>query len=190
MFDLRRILALLAAMTLALGVVACGGDDDEDTGGGDTQAQTQEANQDIKGTVRTTAIWTGPEQQAFQAVLDGFQKKYPGVTAKYTSGGDQLPTVLSTAVEGGNPPDVAAVAQPGLAQDFAKKGALKEIEYAREVMEENFAEDWVKLGTIEGKLYGLPFKGANKSTVWHNVQAFTDAGVEPATDWETFLQNA
>ena len=58
---------------------------------------------------------------------------------KYTSAGDQLPTVLSTAVQGGNPPSVAFVAQPGLMQDFVKQGALKPIEYARDVVEENYS---------------------------------------------------
>jgi len=35
------------------------------------------------------------------------------------------------------------------------------------------------LATAGGKLYGLFFKGANKSTVWYNVKAFNDAGVQP-----------
>ena len=40
-------------------------------------------------------------------MLDGFKEKYPDVTVKYKSAGDNTPTVLSTAVEGGNPPDLA-----------------------------------------------------------------------------------
>ena len=36
----------------------------------------------------------------------------------------QLPTQLSTAVQGGNPPDIAVLPQPGLMKDFAGKGAL------------------------------------------------------------------
>jgi alpha-glucoside transport system substrate-binding protein len=190
-------LTLLCTLLLALAmtITACGGDDggtEEPTGGGTetTQEDTASETSDASGEVSVTAVWSGAEQEAFEAVIDGFKEVAPNVTVKYNSGGDQLPTVLSTAVEGGNPPDVAAVAQPGLAADFAKKGALKEIEYARSEMEENFNEDWIKLGTIDGKLYGLPFKGANKSTVWHNVQAFEDAGIEPATDWEGFLENA
>ena len=101
---------------------------------------------------------------------------------KYTSAGDNLATVLSTAVQGGNPPSVAFVAQPGLMQDFVKQGALKPIEYARDVVEENFSQDYVDLGSVDGKLYGFVFKGANKSTVWYNVKAFEDAGVEPPAD--------
>jgi ABC-type glycerol-3-phosphate transport system substrate-binding protein len=182
-------------LALAMTVTACGGEDEQEGGGNDTAGtQTTEnagaEKSDATGEVAVTAVWSGPEQEAFQAVIDGFKETAPNVTVKYTSGGDQLPTVLSTAVEGGNPPDVAVVAQPGLAQQFVDKKALKPIDYAKDVLTENFSEDWIKLGTFDGALYGMPFKGANKSTVWHNVQTFEDAGVEPATDWETFLQNA
>jgi ABC-type glycerol-3-phosphate transport system substrate-binding protein len=191
-----RWLALLCTLLLALAmtVTACGGDDEEEGGSADTATTETQASEpttsDATGDVAVTAVWSGAEQKAFEAVIDGFKKTAPNVNVKYTSGGDQLPTVLSTAVEGGNPPDVAVVAQPGLAQQFVEKGALKPIDYAKDVIAENFAEDWIKLGTIDGQLYGLPYKGANKSTVWHNVQAFEDAGVEPATEWEAFLENA
>ena len=188
MTDLRRIAAVLAALMLALTVAACGGDDEES---GDNQTSTTEqTNKDVKGTVSTTAIWSGPEQKAFGAVLDGFEKKYPGVTAKYNSAGDQLPTVLSTAVEGGNPPDVAIVGQPGLVQQFVAKGALKPISFIEETVRNDFGEDWVKVGTVEGQLYGLLFKAANKSTVWFNTQSYEDAGIEPPTDWNGFIENA
>jgi ABC-type glycerol-3-phosphate transport system substrate-binding protein len=189
MTDLRRILAVLATLVLALGVAACGGDDDEDSGSNET-ATTEETAKDVKGTVSTIAIWSGAEQEAFRAVLDGFEKKYPGVTAKYNSAGDQLPTVLSTAVEGGKPPDVAIVGQPGLVKQFQAKGALKPIDFLQDTVEQDFGEDWVKVGTVDGQLYGLLFKAANKSTVWFNTQAFEDAGIEPPEDWEAFLDNA
>ena len=49
-------------------------------------------------------------------------------------------------------------------------------------MAANYAPDWIELGSVNGKLYGLFFKAANKSTVWYNVKAFKDAGVDAAED--------
>jgi alpha-glucoside transport system substrate-binding protein len=186
MRDLRKIVALVAALILALGVVACGDDDGDEGGGGGAE----QANTDISGSVSTMAIWSGPEQRAFEAVLAGFEKKYPNVTTRYDSAGDQLPTVLSTAVEGGKPPDVAIVGQPGLVQQFQEKNAIKPIDFVKDTVEQDFGPDWVKVGTIDGKLYGLLFKAANKSTVWFNTQVFQDAGVQPPGDWQAFLDNA
>jgi ABC-type glycerol-3-phosphate transport system substrate-binding protein len=55
-------------------------------------------------------------------------------------------------------------------------------------MEQNYSQGWIDLGTVDGTLYGLPFKGANKSTIWYNVQAFEDAGVSPPETWEQLIE--
>src|SRR4051812_10563805 len=136
------------------------------------------------GTISVEAVWSGPEQKSFQAVLAGFKKTNPGVTVKYTSAGDQLPTVLATAVAGGNPPDIAVLPQPSLLKDFAAKNALKPITFASATISANYAPVWKTLGTVNGKLYGLFFKGANKSTVWYNVPVFKNAGVAPPKTWD------
>jgi ABC-type glycerol-3-phosphate transport system substrate-binding protein len=187
----RRLLLLLGLvlMLVPAAIAGCGGDDDEDGGeAGDTGAATDEGG-GASGSVSVMAVWTGPEQEAFQAVLDGFTEANPDVTVNYTSAGDQLPTQLSTAVEGGNPPDIAVLPQPGLMRDFAEQGALQPIDFAQGDIEENFGESVIELGTVDGTLYGFLFKAANKSLVWYNVQAYSDAGVEPAEDWDTFIEN-
>jgi ABC-type glycerol-3-phosphate transport system substrate-binding protein len=144
----------------------------------------------VSGSVSMIGVWTGPEQKRFQAVLAGFKKKYPDVNVKYTSGGDNVPTILSTAVQGGNPPDLASIAQPGLVKDFATRGKLKSIGFARGTLAANFAKSWLDLGTVNGKLYGFVFKGANKSTVWYSVTAFKNAGVKPPKTWPQLLSAA
>jgi alpha-glucoside transport system substrate-binding protein len=187
------LLALLVAL-LALMAAGCGGGDEEGSGdtGGETAAATGDegaANEDVSGNISVLATWTGAEGESFQAVLDAFMEQYPNVKVTYKSAKEPA-TVLSTSVEGGNPPDLAALPQPGFMIDFAERGALQPIDFAQETISENYSEDWINLGTVDGKLYGLFFKGANKSTVWYNVQAFEDAGVEPPTDWDAFLENA
>jgi alpha-glucoside transport system substrate-binding protein len=175
-------LALLAALILA--VAACGGDEEE---GGDG---TTPAGGQVSGSISIMGTWSGAEQASFQAVIDAFTEQNPDVTVRYNSAGDALPTVLSTAVEGGNPPTIAAVAQPGLIQDYADREAVKPIDFAVDVISESFNESVMQVGTFNDTLYGLLFKAANKSTVWYNVQAFGDAGVEAPETWEDFLSVA
>jgi alpha-glucoside transport system substrate-binding protein len=178
------LLALMLALVLAAVAAGCGGDDDDDEGAATTPAETEEA---VSGSVSIMAVWTGPEQEGFQAVLDGFTEANPDVEVNYTSAGDQLPTQLSTAVEGGNPPDVAVLPQPGLMRDFAGQDALQPLDFAADDIETNLGESAVELGSVDGTLYGFLFKAANKSTVWYNVAAFEDAGVEPPETWDDFL---
>jgi ABC-type glycerol-3-phosphate transport system substrate-binding protein len=177
---LTRLVLPAAISLLAVAAAGCGGGGDNSNGSGGN----------VSGSVSVMAVWTGPEQQSFEAVLKGFTDANPDVTVNYTSAGDQLPTQLSTAVAGGNPPDMAVLPQPGLMDDFVKKGALKPLDYAKDDVKSNLGDSAVDLGTVDGKLYGFLFKAANKSTVWYNVKAFDDAGVEPPKTWDDLLKAA
>jgi alpha-glucoside transport system substrate-binding protein len=141
----------------------------------------------VSGTISIIAKWTGAEQASFLAVLAPFKKANPGVTVKYQGAGDNTPQIVSTAIAGGNPPDIATMPQPGTMADFAKRGALKPITFAKGTIAAHYTPFWVNLGTINGKLYGLFFKGSQKSTVWYNVKSFKNAGVKPGKTWPQFL---
>jgi alpha-glucoside transport system substrate-binding protein len=168
-------LALLVG-ALAFVAAGCGGDDDGDGGA--------EGSEEITGSISAMATWSGAEQEDFQAVIDGFNELYPNVEVKYTSGGDNLAPLLNTAVEGGNPPDLAAIAQPGLMADFAEQGSIQPMDNLRDAIVDNMGEDVADAGAVDGTQYGLLFKGANKSTIWYAVPSFEEAGVEPPEDWD------
>jgi ABC-type glycerol-3-phosphate transport system substrate-binding protein len=175
-------------LALLLLVGACGSDNK--SGSGATTAGDTTAAAKVSGSIAFTGVWTGDEQKFFQAVIAAFEKKNPDATVKYTAGGDNIVTVLSTAVEGGNPPAMASLAQPGVVADFAGRGALKPIDFASAAIKDNFGQSVLDVGSVDGKPYGLLFKAANKSTVWYNVAAFKDAGVEPPKTWDELLAAA
>ena len=146
--------------------------------------------QGASGTISIIGKWVKDEEKSFQAVLAPFKKANPGVKIKYTGAGDNVPQIVSTAIAGGNPPDLATLPQPGLMKQFAQKGSAKSIDFAKGVISQNFAPVWLQLGTVNGKLYGLFFKGANKSTVWYNVKAFKNAGVKAPSSFADLLKAA
>ena len=172
----RWLVSALVVGALAVVAAGCGGDDN---GGGGV-----EGSSDITGNLSVMAIWGGDEQDSFQAVIDGFTAKYPNVTVKYTSGGDNLAPLLSTAIKGGNPPDLAAVGQPGLMQGFVEQGAIQPIDQLRQQIVDNFGQAVADVGAVDGKQYAVMFKGANKSTIWYNVADFDEAGVKAPTTWD------
>lgn len=177
------LLALLAALTLV--AAGCGGDDNESSTATTAPAQLQLA--DLKGqTVQVAAIWSGDEQEKFQKVLDDFAQR-TGATVKYSPTGDDVGAYLGTKIAGNAAPDVALLPNPGLLNDLAGKGNLQPIDdVAGAQVDANFAPIWRTLGTSSGKLYGVFFKAANKSTVWYNKKVFETAGVQPPADWDAF----
>ena len=171
----------LACITVAVALLAAG------LAGAGTRSHNHAGqNLAVKGTITFDGIWTASSgQKQFADVIKAFNKTYPNVHVNYKPVGNDLPTVLATAVAGGHPPDMADIAQPGTVAQLAKQGKLKPITYASSTIAQNFAPAWRQLGTYSGKLYALVFKAANKSVVWYNVPAFKTAGV---TAPKTFSQ--
>ncbi len=176
-------LGVILAISVLLS--ACGGGGGGGNGGGTGDA----AEADVSGNITVQAVWTGQEGESFRRVLAGFNERYPNVDVDYKSAQD-LATVLATAVQGGNPPDVAALPNPGLLRDFAERGELSPVEFARDTVAENYAEEWIRLASVDGTLYGVFFKGANKSAGWYNIDVFEAAGVEPPATWDELLAAA
>jgi alpha-glucoside transport system substrate-binding protein len=178
---MRYRLAFIAVVAFL--VAGCGGG-----GGGGKKSSSGGGASNVKGSVTMVAVWTGAEQDAFQAILNGFKSKYPNVKVRYQAQKDPA-SFLSTAVEGGNPPDLAALPAPGIIKGFVGRG-LKPLDFAKSTIGANYAPGWLSAGTFNGKLYALFFKGANKSTVWYNVKAFKDAGVTAPKTWDDLSKDA
>jgi maltose-binding protein MalE len=138
----------------------------------------------VSGSISFDGIWTGSEAASFGKVIKAFNKVYPKVKVNYKPVGNNVPTVLATAIAGGHPPDMADIAQPGLIKQLADQGHIKPLTFAKGVVAQNFAPSWMQLGTFNGKFYALPFKAANKSLLWYNVPSFKTAGVKAPKTWK------
>lgn len=187
-----RLIAILAALMMV--AVTCGDGDDDTNGATDdtTEDTTEEgALPDLSGVqLEVAVVPTGTEAELFGAVFDAFEEE-TGASVTLTSTGDDIAAVLGPRIAGGDPPDVALLPQPGLLKDLADQGVLQPLEeVAGEAVDQHYADIWRELGSVEGELYGVWFKAANKSLVWYNTGVFEDAGIEPATDLDGFLEAA
>src|SRR5882757_4870563 len=188
----RIALAALAASALTL--TACGGgsDDKADANSSSSSAAASDLQlPDLHGQkIEVAAVWTGPEQQNFQKVLDEFDKR-TGATTTFVPTGDSQSTFLGTKIEGGAPPDVAFLAQNGVLHQFADKGWLKPLgPEAQAQLSKNFSPGWQKLGASDGTQYGVYAKVSNKSMIWYNTTAFENAGATVPKTWADFLSTA
>jgi len=175
-FTRRAALPVAFLAVTGLTLTACG------SGGGSSGGELDGV------TLNVAADWSGTEQENFEKVLAAFSDE-TGAKVNYTSYGSDVATTLGTKIEGGDPPDVAVIPQPGLLQDLASKGDLIPLSDAvSETVQENFSEDWIELGSADGTEYGVWFKGANKSTVWYNTSVYDEAGAEVPTTWDDFLE--
>jgi len=140
---------------------------------------------DLSGArLEVIATWSGAEQENFRAVLDEFSRR-THATVNYTSGGTDIALLVNSRLAGGEPPDIAFLPQPGVVAELARRGVLTPIMGAAEAaVRRNYSTDWQELGTVDGRLYGLYFKVANKSVIWYRTDAFEEAGVAPPSTWD------
>jgi alpha-glucoside transport system substrate-binding protein len=139
---------------------------------------------DIGGTVSVLAVWSGSEQDNFMALLEPFLD-HTGIEIEYTSTRD-INAVLTTQIQGGNPPDVAGVPGPGQLREMAQDGSVIPLGDVIDMgqMEADYAQGLIELASVDGELYGFFLKGAVKSLIWYSPPAFEAAGYDVPETWQ------
>jgi alpha-glucoside transport system substrate-binding protein len=140
--------------------------------------------ENIGGTVSVLAVWSGEELDNFNAMIAPFEEQ-TGIEVQFESTRD-LNAVLTSRVQGGNPPDLAGIPGPGQLREFAQAGQLIPLNDVLDMsqMESQYDPGFLQLATVNDQLYGIFIKGAVKSLVWYSPSAFEAAGYEVPTTWE------
>ena len=113
------------------------------------------------------------EEARFNAAMEAFEVA-SGIDVEYQSS-KEFETLIFVQVEGGNPPDVAALPQPGLMKTFADRGVLVPLwQEIKEIIGENYAPVWLDLGSYQGTPYGVFHRVNVKSLVWYPKKAWED----------------
>jgi len=138
----------------------------------------------LGGTVNVLGTWGGDEQASFLAMVKPFEDR-TGVKVQY-EGTRDLNAILSTRVQGGNPPELAGLPGPGQMAEFGKAGKLIELGSVLDMsaMRAEYAEDWIKLGQVDGKQYGIFIKAAAKGFVWYDPKQFKAKNYAIPKTWD------
>jgi len=184
---LKRRLTVVAAAAgiLALGTTVCG-----PTLAASASTRTSSLSH-IGGSLTVWAEWSGaPEQGDFEAAYAPFTAE-TGVTINYRGEGSNMDSVLTAAVSGGHPPDVAFVPSPSVLQSLATAGKIQPLGPVIGSEATEYGSAWNQLASYKGQLYGVWYKAANKNTIWYNPAEFAVAGIKaPPTTWEGLLADA
>lgn len=138
-------------------------------------------------TITMMGTWGGQELDAFKKMVAPFEKS-TGIKVEFTGTRD-LATVLTTRVEAGNPPDVAALPNPGMAKELAEGGRLVDLGKILDMdqMKKDYADVWLELGTFSGKLQAIFISADVKSLVWYNPKQFAAKGYKIPNTWDELL---
>ena len=131
--------------------------------------------------------WTGGEGEGFAAAIKDFASA-TGIAIQVDSIGSSHETVLKTRIEGGSPPDMAALAQPTGVLAYAAEGKVKDIAeiVGADGATKLKAEFPTTIGlTSDGAhIWSIPTKADVKSMVWYPVKAFAAKGYVVPKTWD------
>jgi len=114
-------------------------------------------------------VWSGGELEAFEKTLIPFEQD-TGIDVVVESVGRDLPAILVTRLAVGNPPDLAAMPNPGQMKEFANQGALVALDGIVDLSESSKA--FIDLAKVDDRVYGLFISADLKSLVWYSPKAF------------------
>lgn len=147
--ELRAILLLAGVTGVVLGGTACG-----------LKASPEEAEVERNVSISFWNVFTGPDGEIMQQIVDDFNREYEGKIQVVTSvfSAESYYSTLSSAMIGGTAPDVC-ISHSSRIANFAQKEQLcvlddlvKELGYS----EEDFLPSAWENGTYQGKHYGIP----------------------------------
>jgi alpha-glucoside transport system substrate-binding protein len=188
----RRAASLIgAAAAASMLLAACGG---SSSGGGAASATPTltgdcAAFQPYAGhsgtTVSIYASIISPESDAYIASWKQFEQ-CTGITISY-EGSNDFESQLPIRVQGGTPPDLAFIPQPGLLQKMVQSGKVAKPPQAVVDNMANWNPQWKTYGTVDGTFYAAPMSSNLKSLVWYSPKAFAAKGYTVPTTWDEMM---
>jgi alpha-glucoside transport system substrate-binding protein len=177
---------LAALIVVALAIAACSPAGTSPSG---SPATGSPAGTDgkIGGTVSVLATWGGAEQDSFLAMVKPFEDQ-TGVKVQY-EGTRDLNAILTTRVQGGNPPDLAGLPGPGQMAQFAKSGKLVDLANILDMtaMRAQYPDAFIKLAQVDGKQVGIFIKSALKGPIWYNPKQFSAKSYTAPKTWDELI---
>ncbi len=183
--QLRRLVVGLAA--IGLFVSACGNDSTSSSGfsgGGD---------ETVDASGQKLAVWimegTNPDANPFFKDVAASFKDETGadLDVQFVPWAEAHDKFVN-AIAGGTTPDVAEVGTTWT-PEFADAGALMDLtsQVDSAGLQKDLVPGLVEAGTIDGKLYGMPWYAGVRSVVYR-TDVFAKAGVQPPKSWSDLVQ--
>ncbi len=200
----KKVVALLCTASMLGSVfVGCGGGSSEDAQ--DTEQASSDESQDTESSDSTDESDTGTEEntdisgtitvwehaysfeESLKEVIAGFEEQYPDVTVEYQiQDGDTYNSVLSTAIQSGEGPDLfyTSGTSDAVMSDLVSNNAIVDL---TDVVDYSLFDDTaLKRSIIDGKRYSIPWLTMDTRAVYYNVDMFEENGWEIPTKFSEF----
>lgn len=175
---IRKFLTLLC-LSLAVVLAGCGSNNAAQNTDSNSAAANSGDNAAKEPVVLKLTTWN----PISQTVVDKFQEKYPYITIEHDKVYDQFREIIRTRIVSKADMDMLWLF-PNQVTEFSKENVLMDITGSPWL--DNYLEAAVKLGTVDGKTYGVPYN-SQPIVMFYNKTLFAKLGLAIPTNWEELM---
>jgi alpha-glucoside transport system substrate-binding protein len=137
----------------------------------------------IGGTVSVLGVWGGSELDSFDAMVKPFEDR-TGTRVEF-QGTRDLSAVLTTRIQGGNPPDVAGLPNPGVLPALVHEHAVRPLSGVLDMaaVARDYPSSWLDAGRVGGIPYAIVVKTALKGLVWYDPKTLAARHIAIPATW-------
>ncbi|HSH78407.1 MAG TPA: ABC transporter substrate-binding protein [Herpetosiphonaceae bacterium] len=146
-------------------------------------------NGDYRGmTVTMMGPFVDVDAEKFAEAMRPFEEA-TGIDIQY-EGTKEFESIINVRVEGGTPPDIADIPQPGLNASFAQAGKVQDVSQwiNQDWLNQNYNQGYIDTATVAGPngdiLGGVFHRVFPKSLVWYPKDDWDEAGYEIPETWD------
>lgn len=175
-----------AAIACSLLLTACSSGDDQPSSTSNTEATDQ---------LEVFSYWTsGSEEAALNSLFDAYREKYPGIeitnAAVSGGGGANAAQVLQSRIAGGTAPDTWQTMPGKVMSTYVDQGLNADVTDIFDEMGlgEVIPQELLDLMSVDGKYYTIVAGNHRQNTLWYNIEALNEAGVDvdSTMTWDEF----
>ena len=185
----RVVLFALALLLIPAFAFANGKGSDE---AAPAPAKADDPYADVRGKVVTmSGPFVDNDAVKFEMAVKAYEER-TGIDIQY-EGSKEFEASIAIRIEGGDAPDIADFPQPGLLNNFVKKGYAIDLNDVLDMdkVKANYIQSWLDMATMESPdgpiMAGVWGRVNGKSLVWYNKKAFDAAGYEVPETWEELM---
>ncbi|WP_221567705.1 ABC transporter substrate-binding protein [Alkalihalobacillus sp. TS-13] len=176
---MKRWFSLFLGVLLLLSLALAGCNS---TGGSDSDSN----GDDSSGDVLTIGSWRTEDKAAYDKIIEAFNEEHPDIKIEFKpSKNTEYDTILNTALQSGEGPDIIQLRPYAPGMELAKAGYLEPLDDLEGI--DTFTDDTISAATSEdGKIYGVPLS-LNSAQMFYNKKIFEEHGLEEPKTWDEFI---
>ncbi|MFT4284984.1 MAG: ABC transporter substrate-binding protein [Protaetiibacter sp.] len=176
----RTFAAVAGIVAVTIGMAGCSSaGDGGPVDAGDCSAYAGYGTFDDATVTMYSAI-VAPQDAAYIQSFEQFEA-CTGITVRF-QGDKEFDSQIQVRIEGGDAPDVAVFAQPGIVRQLVADGKIVAApDGVAANLDEFWSDSWKTYVEFDGTVYGAPLGANVKSLVWYSPKRFAEAGWEVPT---------